>query len=67
MEIEFFTKDHDQLALECKCEVRSMDVLHDIEDVDPNDVFPIDYEPTNDADYIGYYNSDIGDSSDNSN
>lgn len=44
-----------------------MDILHDIEDVDPNDVFPIDYEPANDDDYIDYYNSDLGDFSDNSN
>jgi hypothetical protein len=67
VEIESLTKDHGQLALECKCEVRIMDILHDIEDVDPNDVFPIDYEPANDDDYIDYYNSDLGDFSDNSN
>jgi hypothetical protein len=42
VEIESLAIDLDQLALECKCEVRSMDVLHDIDVVDPNDFLPID-------------------------
>lgn len=62
--IESIVTDLDQLSLQRKCEVRSIDQGNDDEVGNPNDIVPMDYEPRNNADCYDYNDSLLRVSSD---